>query len=64
MIATNRKEGVLSNDSLRESVLLKIKDHGDYEDFFQPVKSYQDDDGIYDADELGVSSLASVLANC
>lgn len=62
LIATNRKEGVLSNDSLRESVLLKIKDHGDYEDFFQPVKSYQDDDGIYDADELGVSSLASVLA--
>lgn len=62
LIATNGKEGILSNDSLQKSVLSKIKDPGDYEDFFQPVKSYQDDDGVYDADELGVSSLGSIPA--
>ncbi|MBS0300138.1 MAG: hypothetical protein JSR32_09475 [Proteobacteria bacterium] len=62
LISTNRKEGILSNDSLNESVSSKITDPGDYKSFFQPVKSYQDDDGVYDADELGVSSLGNIPA--
>ncbi|MBX3617283.1 hypothetical protein [Nitrosomonas sp.] len=62
LISTNQKEGLLSNDSLEKLVSSKIIDPGDYKSFFQPVKSYQDDDGIYDADELGVSSLGNIPA--
>lgn len=63
LISTNGKEGVLSSDSLQKSVLAKIEDPGDYEDFFAlPARDYQVDDGVYDADELGVSSLGSIPA--
>jgi len=62
LILTNGKEGILSNDSLQKSVLSKIKDPADYENFFQPAKSYQDNDSVYDDDELGVSSLGNIPA--
>jgi len=62
LISTNQNAGVLSNETLRKSVLSKIEDPADYADFFTFVKSYQDDDGVYDSDELGVSSLGNIPA--
>ena len=62
LVATNGREGLLSNTSLHELVSSKIENSLDYKSFFQWVKSYQDDDGIYDADELGVCGLSSIPA--
>lgn len=62
LITTNVRSGLLSNTSLQELVLSKIEDPLDYEAFFEPFKDFQDDDGIYDVDELGVNNLTSIPA--
>ncbi len=65
LVSLNTREGVLSNDSLRAAALQKFDDNSaDYEFMFnaEPPRTYQDDDGIYDASELGVCSLISVAA--
>lgn len=64
LIATNERDGLLSNASLRNLVLPKVE-HSlptAYEPSFNWAKSYQDDDNIYDEEELGVFGLASVPA--
>ncbi|MEK6736283.1 MAG: hypothetical protein AABY47_06915 [Pseudomonadota bacterium] len=63
LVSLNQREGILSNTSLRTAVLEKLgSNKGDYEFTFGFVKPYQDDDGIYNADELGVGHLTSVPA--
>lgn len=62
LVATNEREGILSNTTLRNLVSSKLDSSDDYEFFFEPIKSYQDDDNIYDANELGVTTLTAVPA--
>lgn len=62
LVTTNDREGILSNTALRNFVADRLDSSDDYEHFFEPIKSYQDDDNIYDAEELGVSSLTDVPA--
>ncbi len=64
LISMNERDGLLSNDSLRNLVLPKVEDDlpTAYDPSFNWAKPYQDDDNIYDAEELGVFSLASVSA--
>lgn len=65
LVTHNEKDDILSNASLHAAVIKKLQDLNqktdDYENFFTngPTKQYQDDDGIYDADELGVCSLTT-----
>lgn len=53
LIAINERNIFLSNTSLKESVLSKLGNSFDYEEFIKPTKPYQASDGIYDAEELG-----------
>ena len=62
MVATNEREGLLSNANLRNLVSRKSDTSDDYEYFFEPIYPHQADDNIYDANELGVATLAAVPA--
>lgn len=60
LVATNEREGILSNTILRNLVASKLDSSDDYEYFFYPIYPHQADDNIYDAEELGVSNLTDV----
>lgn len=76
LVSLNTREDTLSNTSLHAATIQKIHELfknepqkipdkiDDYEVMFNlgPPRSYQDDDSIYDASELGVCNLASVPA--
>ncbi len=64
LVDFNNNTGLLSNDSLRESVKSLIKWQVDdfYDYFFMQFYDFQLDDGIYDAEELGISQLGNIAA--
>jgi len=68
LVDLNERTGLLSNESLRTAVqdaLLQLQppiDSSTYDAVFGPQFTFQDDDGIYDADELGVDGLNDVPA--
>lgn len=61
LVEFNHRSGMLSTDSLADQVKAKV-DSSDYDDFLEPVFAYQQADGIYTADELGVSHLGDIPA--
>lgn len=61
LVGFNDHSGVLSTASLGDQVKLDT-DSSDYSAFYEPVFSYQQADGIYTPDELGVSHLGNVPA--
>lgn len=70
LVNFNTNTGLLSNASLRETVQLLLESPNPqmvdnpnrYDDFFGPAYSYSLNDGIYDAEELGVGHLKDVPA--
>lgn len=66
LVAFNERIGALSNESLRsvvqDALLQSSIDATAYDNVFGPQLDFQDDDGIYDADELGVEGLGNVPA--
>ena len=61
LVEFNDHSGVLSTASLGDQVKLDA-DSSNYSAFYGPVFSYQQADGIYTPDELGVSHLSNVPA--
>lgn len=61
LVEFNDHNGVLSTASLSDQVKLNV-DPSDYSTFYESVFDYQQDDGIYTPDELGVSHLGNVPA--
>lgn len=65
LVNFNSKAGELSNASLREATLNKLEIKTDYGSFFSTdVKMRRDlhNDGIYDAEELGIGLLGNIPA--
>ena len=66
LVSFNEKTNILSNESLRgvvqEALQQSSIDPTTYDAVFGPVFAFQDDDGIYDAEELGVTGLNDVPA--
>lgn len=64
LVSFNSNTGILSNDSLiSETQPLTHVDPVEFDDFFQPVyPDHQSNDGIFDAEELGVGHLNNVSA--
>lgn len=66
LVSFNEREGLLSNASLRgvvqEALLQSSIDTTAYSAVFGPQYDFQDNDGIYDAEELGVAGLGDVPA--
>ncbi|WP_292993399.1 hypothetical protein [Nitrosomonas sp.] len=63
LIAFNNNSGILSTASLREKVQPLIDDDPFFYNLtFDPVIPIQDDDGIYDSEELGVKHLGDIAA--
>jgi hypothetical protein len=62
LITLNTRTGILSNESLRGFVQQALKDPSQYDSVFGPQFPFQDDDGVYDAEELGVATLSNVPA--
>lgn len=65
LVGFNNNIGVLSNPSLREKIQLLVEEPDyspSYAPFFDPGYPFQPEDGIYDAEELGVGHLGSIAA--
>ncbi|QOJ24644.1 MAG: hypothetical protein HRU78_14135 [Gammaproteobacteria bacterium] len=63
LVNFNNRTGSLSNTSLREETLGKLKIKTDYDPFFsETMKRDLHNDGIYDAEELGIGHLGNVPA--
>jgi len=63
LVDFNDNAGILSNSTFRDTVRSSVNDPLDYDYSFKPViPGLQDKDGVYDADELGVSHLTDVPA--
>jgi len=66
LVSFNEREGLLSNESLRgvvqEALQQSSIDTFTYDAVFGPQYDFQDNDDIYDADELGVAGLGDVPA--
>ena len=63
MVQFNNNIGILSNDSLRNEVQQILKDSSSYEPtFFPNAYPFYPDDGILDAEELGVGHLEAIPA--
>ncbi len=63
LIAFNNNSGILSTASLREKVQPLVDDDPFYYNLtFDPVFDFQDDDGTYDLEELGVKHLGDIAA--
>ncbi|MCB1934661.1 MAG: hypothetical protein KDF59_01845 [Nitrosomonas sp.] len=66
LVSFNEREGLLSNESLRgvvqEALQQSSIDTTAYDAVFGPQFAFQDDDDIYDAEELGVTGLGDVPA--
>lgn len=62
LVGFNENAGLLSNDTLRDAVKPLLNFPLGYEPTFEPF-SILDDDGIFDAEELGVGHLSNVPAN-
>jgi len=66
LVSLNERAGLLSNESLRgvvqEALLQSSIDTLTYDAVFGPQYDFQDNDDIYDADELGVAGLGDVPA--
>ncbi len=62
LIAFNERTGILSNESLRGFVQQALNDPSQYDSVFGPQFPFQDDDEVYDAEELGVDILTDVPA--
>jgi len=58
LVEFNDRSDVLSTASLGSLVKANVEIL-DYNDFFEPIFSYQKDDGLYTPDELGVSHLGN-----
>lgn len=63
LVNFNNNEGILSTNSLREEVRTKINFPEDYTFLFTEVREYQSQDGVYDAEELGISILSKITAS-
>lgn len=61
LVGFNNRSDVLSTSSLGSLVKAEV-DILDYSDFFEPIFSYQKDDGLYTPDELGVPDLGNDIA--
>lgn len=59
LVDFNIKTGILSNSELRKVVSPQVSDHYDFT--FEEIYSFQLNDGIYDAEELGVGNLTDVV---
>lgn len=59
LVDFNEKTGILSNSELRKVVLPQV-DH--YDDTFKEIYPFQLNDGIYDAEELGVGNLTDTVS--
>ncbi|WP_139218478.1 hypothetical protein [Nitrosomonas aestuarii] len=57
----NDKTGGLSNESLRELIKPLLNDPSAYDTVFNPQFTFQMNDGIYDAQELGVLHLNALV---
>lgn len=62
LVTLNTRTGILSNESLRGFVQQALNDPAQYDAVFGPQFPFQDDDGIYDAEELGVTTLNNIPA--
>lgn len=62
LVTLNTRTGILSNESLRGFVQQALNDPSQYDTVFGPQFPFQDDDGIYDAEELGVTTLNNIPA--
>lgn len=62
LVDFNTNTGILSNSSLRETVSSSVAIPQTYALSFEAVISFQSNDGIYDASELGVGHLTDVVA--
>jgi len=61
-VVFNNRNGILSNESLSELVQPLLNNPSIYDTVFDPVFAFQTNDGIYDADELGIPNLSNVPA--
>lgn len=62
LVTLNTRTGILSNESLRGFVQQALNDPSQYDAVFGPQFPFQDDDDIYDAEELGVITLSNIPA--
>lgn len=63
LINYNNKLGDLSTEVLRARIKPQLDDPFSYDSFFKPLAEFQQNDGVYDAEELGLEHLGNVPAN-
>ncbi|MBX3640415.1 MAG: hypothetical protein KF888_07870 [Nitrosomonas sp.] len=64
LVEFNDNGGALSTASLRDTVKVSFEDEpATYDAFFESVFDYQESDGIYSSDELGVAHLGNITAS-
>lgn len=64
LVEFNDHGGALSTVSLRDTVKVSFEDDStSYDGFFESLFDYQESDGIYSPDELGVKNLGNITAS-
>ena len=64
LVDFNDHNGILSTTSLSDVVKVSFEDESlSYDAFFESIFDYQENDGIYSPDELGVAHLGNITAS-